>query len=313
MHVTAVIPLCNKAPYIQRAMDSVLAQTHRDLDLIVVDDGSTDGGADVVRRCRDPRVTLVVQDNRLTGAARNAGVQRAQGDWVAFLDADDEWLPGFLEALTALAARDPGYVAVFSNRRSGTDPRPRLTTRLARGDVDDHFRFSLEHRRSGMTASSTLINRPALDACGRFVEGVAYGEDLETWARLAWTGRIGFVPEVLAVYHMDTPGGLGRRPAAEKAEYPPYVRTLRRWLSEGRVPARLVESSQAYAHWLLLQHASLLVEAGRAGDARQLLCREYPLSAWPRYGYVRTYLGAALLPALMRVPSRSQGSAQSMR
>jgi glycosyltransferase involved in cell wall biosynthesis len=94
--VSAIIPLYNKAPYIQRALGSVLAQTFRDFELIVVDDGSTDSGGEIVARCSDPRVRLIRQDNAGPGAARNRGLNEAGGEFVAFLDADDEWLPAFL-------------------------------------------------------------------------------------------------------------------------------------------------------------------------------------------------------------------------
>src|SRR6266446_940152 len=97
MKVSVVIPLYNKVRYIQRALDSVLAQTYTDFEVIVVDDGSTDGGAEVVACCTDRRVRLIRQSNQGPGPARNRGVEEAAGGYVAFLDSDDEWLPAFLE------------------------------------------------------------------------------------------------------------------------------------------------------------------------------------------------------------------------
>lgn len=97
MTISVVIPLYNKAGYIGRALKSVLAQTHRDLEVLVVDDGSTDGGTDIVREIGDPRVRLIVQENAGPGIARNRGLWEVQTELVAFLDADDEWLPAFLE------------------------------------------------------------------------------------------------------------------------------------------------------------------------------------------------------------------------
>ena len=98
MQVSVIIPLFNKAPYVARALHSVLAQTFTDFEVIVVDDGSTDDGGSVVRQFADDRVRMIKQDNGGPGAARNRGLAEAQGEYVAFLDADDCWLPTYLES-----------------------------------------------------------------------------------------------------------------------------------------------------------------------------------------------------------------------
>src|SRR5215831_13870333 len=90
---SVIIPTYNRATCVGRAIESVLRQTFQDYELIVVDDGSTDKTAEVVRQYGE-RIVFVSQPNRGVSAARNAGVSRAAGDWVAFLDSDDEWLPG---------------------------------------------------------------------------------------------------------------------------------------------------------------------------------------------------------------------------
>ena len=95
--VSVVIPTYNRAHILGRAIDSVLQQTHRDLELIIVDDGSSDGTAALVRGIEDPRVRYVHQQNRGVSAARNRGIAEARAEWLAFLDSDDEWLPQKLE------------------------------------------------------------------------------------------------------------------------------------------------------------------------------------------------------------------------
>ncbi len=97
MNPSVVIPLYNKEAYIKRAIDSVLAQTLPCHEIIIVDDGSTDRGPEIASSYADPRVRLVEQPNQGPGAARNHGVRIAEGGYIAFLDADDEWRPGFLE------------------------------------------------------------------------------------------------------------------------------------------------------------------------------------------------------------------------
>lgn len=106
-----IIPAYNGVAYIAQAIDSVLAQSDADWELIVVDDGSTDGTGDVVRSYGD-RVRYVVQDNQDVAAARNRGLREARGMWIAFLDQDDFFLPGKLALQVAAAAGHPGAAIV---------------------------------------------------------------------------------------------------------------------------------------------------------------------------------------------------------
>ena len=113
--VTVIIPLYNKAAYVKRALDSLIAQTFADYELLVIDDGSTDGGGAIVARCGDARVRLIRQDTAGPAHARNRGIDEASGELVAFLDADDEWMPRYLEhSLAALESAGPEVACVSS-------------------------------------------------------------------------------------------------------------------------------------------------------------------------------------------------------
>ncbi|WP_127792773.1 glycosyltransferase family A protein [Agromyces sp. LHK192] len=103
-YVSVILPTYNRARLIERAIGSVLSQTHRELELIVVDDGSTDDTAALVEQVGDERVSFIRQENAGAPSARNRGVAAARGAWVAFQDSDDEWDPGFLESVVARAA-----------------------------------------------------------------------------------------------------------------------------------------------------------------------------------------------------------------
>ena len=110
--VSVIIPTFNRASLLQDAIDSVSAQTFGDWELWVVDDGSTDDTEVVVRSVPDPRIQYVRQDNQGVGAARNLGIDCARGDWIAFLDSDDMWLPNCLEAKLELAHQNQGIECI---------------------------------------------------------------------------------------------------------------------------------------------------------------------------------------------------------
>lgn len=118
--ISVMIGVYNGAAYLGEAIDSVLAQDYRPLELIVVDDGSDDGSGDVARQY--PEVRCVSQERRGAGAARNAGVELAGGDFFAFLDADDRFTPGKLARQMEALAADPALEAVFGHVREFVSP-----------------------------------------------------------------------------------------------------------------------------------------------------------------------------------------------
>ena len=118
INISVVIPLYNKAAEIERTLRSVLAQTLSPLEIIVVDDGSTDGSAAIVERVGGERVRLVHQQNRGVSAARNRGIELSRGEYVAFLDGDDRWNPDYLQTLAAFIAKHPDCGAYGSKQES---------------------------------------------------------------------------------------------------------------------------------------------------------------------------------------------------
>jgi glycosyltransferase involved in cell wall biosynthesis len=119
--VSVIIPLYNKGRTVNRALDSIFAQSFKDYEVVVVDDGSTDNGAGIVNRYKDPRLRLIQQSNAGPGAARNRGVKESSSPYVAFLDADDEWLPEFLRFSVANLCNNPDCVLSVVNHYSGRD------------------------------------------------------------------------------------------------------------------------------------------------------------------------------------------------
>lgn len=206
--ISVVIPLYNKARHIQRAVSSVLAQTYPDFELIVVDDGSTDGSGDVVRRVTDPRIRLITQANAGVSAARNRGVTEAKTDLVAFLDADDEWLPCFLDTAMKLQARYPEagmYATAYRFCEGEKIWRPAFAhcvTDPHGGLLEDYFRAALGP--PPVWTSAVMIPKHVFTEVGLFPVGVRRGQDLHTWVRIALRYRVAWSPIEGAIYHLSS-------------------------------------------------------------------------------------------------------------
>lgn len=204
--VSIVMPLYNKAPYVVRALDSVGAQTITDFEVIVVDDASTDDGADLVTGSSDSRVRLVRQANAGPGAARNRGLMEAQGSYVAFLDADDCWLPQFLEQNLASLARHPDAAAVSCGwyEYPGDKPasRPWAACAIEEGLVvitPDTPAETLVAMIAYMNPSTVLARTASVRRWGGFYEkGSRYAEDSTLWLRMFLNEPWYFDPRPLA-------------------------------------------------------------------------------------------------------------------
>ena len=204
--ISVVIPLYNKAPHILGTLSSVLAQDLQPLEIIVVDDGSTDNGAEIVARMDNVLIKLHRQANRGVSAARNAGVAMATGSHIAFLDADDEWYPQHIETLLALIQRFPGlgaYSTMHVIRHGNAEIRPQCPyPEGSSNQVDDFFaRFS--RGLSIINASTACVDRDALIAIGGFPEDVSRGEDIIVWIKLAQHCGMAHAAVRTAVYNRD--------------------------------------------------------------------------------------------------------------
>jgi glycosyltransferase involved in cell wall biosynthesis len=183
--VSVIIPAYNAERFLAKAIDSVLTQGHDALEVIVVDDGSTDGTANVARRY-DPEVRLLQQLNGGTGAARNAGVQAASGELLAFLDADDIWTEGALEARLALLDTEPQLHGVFG-----------LVETFYDNVSAEAYEVKAEAIAAGQVAGTLLIRRDAFLQAGMFTD-VRLGEFIEWYARAIDAGlRFETVPLVI--------------------------------------------------------------------------------------------------------------------
>ena len=205
---SVIIPLFNKRAYIQRAVKSVLDQTFSDFELIVVDDGSTDGSADMIAHVDDPRLKIVRQPNAGVGLARNTGISAAAGIWLALLDADDAWLSDHLSELVRVATAFPeagmiscaGCEVVASNvqRVIADHPSEGLVQRV------NYFERAANHK-GFINASSVAIRADVAETIGGFSSRKA-GEDIEYWVRVALEFPVAVSSRVTSLYFRDTGG-----------------------------------------------------------------------------------------------------------
>lgn len=202
--VSVVIPTHDRATILPRAITSVLAQTHADLELIVVDDASTDDTQDRLAAYDDDRVRVIRRTRRSGGASapRSDGMAEARGDWIAFLDSDDEWLPHKLTAQLEAASADTALVysrirEVHLDGEVTLFPSPQHLTRLPTGDVTGALLGA-----NFVATSTMMIARAWADRVGGFDARLPGSEDWEWCLRVALAGgSYAAVDEPTAVYH----------------------------------------------------------------------------------------------------------------
>ncbi len=215
--ISVIIPLYNKAEYVSRALDSILSQSFDDFELIVVDDGSTDGSPDVVRGYQDRRLRLIQQENAGPGAARNRGVKEAQGTYVAFLDADDEWMPDYLKRSYETLQQHPECDVCVSSRTIKAEGKVIHSVECISGLIGRDYSGAwqltssisdreLEHIIRAFQPGSVFMSRQLYLDLGGYSEVNHFGEDWHLWIRLFLSYRIYFLAENLAIVNSDVKG-----------------------------------------------------------------------------------------------------------
>jgi glycosyltransferase involved in cell wall biosynthesis len=194
--ISVVIPTHNRAALLLRALESVFAQTRPPDEIIVVDDGSTD---DTVLRTSQLPVTLIQQENRGVSAARNVGIQRARGDWIALLDSDDEWLPEKLEQQLACLRAKLDIRICHTQERWIRLGKP--LKQLAKHQKFGGWIFPRCLDICLMSPSSILIHRDVFDAVGGFDETLPACEDYELWLRITARYPVAFIETPLIIKH----------------------------------------------------------------------------------------------------------------
>lgn len=207
--ISVVIPLYNKRGTVARAIQSVLSQSFRDFEIVIVNDGSTDGSASEAEKISDSRIRLINQANAGVSAARNKGIEEAKGEYVALLDADDGWDSDYLATQMRLAETNP-QCDVFAVNYRFRDTNGKITDTIIRnlpftsehGVLSNYFEVaSTSH--PPMWTSAVMARKKAFQEIGGFPVGIKSGEDLLTWARLACRFKIAYSRKVCATFNVE--------------------------------------------------------------------------------------------------------------
>ena len=207
-HFSVIMPLYNKAPYVRKAVESVVGQTYGDWELIVVDNGSTDGSGEIVAGITDSRIRIVrLKENIGPGGARNHGVSESTAPWICFLDADDWWEPTFLEEMAGLTERHPdagiygtGYYIV-KNGKKRVAPIG-VKEGFGEGEID-YCKVYAKTLCMPLTSISVAMPRGVFEECSGFKTHLRLGEDFDLWIRIALKHRAVLLKKPLSNYNQD--------------------------------------------------------------------------------------------------------------
>jgi glycosyltransferase involved in cell wall biosynthesis len=241
--ISVIIPLLNKEPYIKRAINSVFAQKYQNFEIIVVDGHSTDQGPDIVRSIKDSRLTLITQPTRGVSEARNFGVEMSQGALIAFLDADDEWLPNHLTAIIRLVEKFPesgAYTTAYKIcDKNGNLRWPKyraIPPSPWEGLLPNYFSSAVRGEYPLWT-SAVCIPKKIFSRIGGFPVDAWWGEDADLWGKIALNYPIAFSWEIGAIYHWDALDRVCCRPSLEQE---PFVKTGKQAIAENIIPKTIL-------------------------------------------------------------------------
>jgi len=213
--VSIIIPSYNTAPMIAACLDSILAQTFQDFEAIVVNDGSPD--TPELEKVLQPyldrnsdRIVYIKQANKRAAGARNTAIARARGEFLAFLDSDDTWLPNHLESQMKQFEADPSLGLVYANADATSDPARPITFMEKNPSNGEPTFEALVLERCVVSIATVVVRKAAIMKAGRFDESLARCDDYDMWLRTAFYGaKIGYSRQIQARMFEGRPGSLG--------------------------------------------------------------------------------------------------------
>jgi glycosyltransferase involved in cell wall biosynthesis len=239
--VSVLVPTFNRANYLLEAVNSALTQSYTDLEVVIVDDGSTDNTAEVVRSIQDPRVRYLYQQNRGVSAALNAAWRAAGGEYLALLGSDDVWLPDLLAELAPALDADPELGLIYA-RAQGMDaqgqPLPQMLGAPMKfpGDTLKSLLYG-----DSVCGLACLFRRECIDRVGGWDESLIANEDWDIWIRMAQHCRFSYRPEILARYRIHPQNLTGGRSEHYLQLVSDRVRVLDKFYSRSQMPPEALD------------------------------------------------------------------------
>ncbi len=267
--VSVVIPAYNYAHYLPLTLDSILKQDYPNFEIVVVDDGSTDNTAEVVARYGN-KVRYVHQKNAGLSAARNTGIRHAKFDYLAFIDADDEWRPTMISRIVEAFSRLPEEFAIIACHYDYIDPQSKPLKIKNIIPVEER-EFSCRDfiLKTRFTSSSAIIKRVAFDTCGVYDETLRSSEDRDIWIRISAKFRVYMVGERLSLIRRH-PHNMSKHADRMKSN---IRRVLAKAYEAELVPHRDRLFWMRVFSFYYFQNSWRYRDEGRCGEAlRQILC-----------------------------------------
>lgn len=303
-----IIPLYNKESEIERAVDSVIRQSFKDFELVVVNDGSTDKSIERLAHYSESECKVIHQLNAGVSAARNRGVAESCGRFIVFLDADDEKSECYLEVVFSLIKQYPkaGIYGTAYQRKSvngelSTCQIPGIPKAPWQGVMPDYF-YSAAYGDPPLHTSSVTVPRVIFEEVGGFDHSARMGEDLELWGRIALNWPVVFSWYIGAIYYLDA----SNRAHDHESFYPPFVRLVDKKNMQGGILPHMDQNVREYCWKLLVNDASrALILSGKHEEPRRIL-REVQTSnkglmRKKQILYCMTYLPGPLISILWRI------------
>lgn len=307
--ISVVIPLYNKQNHIKDCINSVLAQSFKAAEIVIVDDGSTDNSMDVVKTENfdsDVNIRVISQVNKGVSAARNNGVVNAKHDYIAFLDADDIWLPLFLEEMINLIQRYPA-VGFYTSKYQcvATDEQyydAKIDMALVEangfnpnGMLINNFFEIASHGDLPFMVSSSVISRSLFEQVGGFPVGEAIGEDQDLFAKVALQGAIAYSPNINLLYSIDADN------KATHYNVPSQECAFSKRLNKTKVLEKnsMAKAILKYCAAHLCHLAKLNIKMGRTDEAK-LLLSDPRCQLKPKHR-IYLYLWASIVQGVSRV------------